>query len=127
MTGLDTRLGADARGLPQGRPAATARADRGPAAGQLTRRDQLEHATRTACQIIKQPAVIVVGADAWSKSRTRTPPHHRELRAKDRNFVAALFDSRLVDAELITKRLTTVPTQHRPATQRGLAWLAAGR
>jgi len=28
------------------------------------RRDQLEHAIRTACQIIEQPAVIVVGSQA---------------------------------------------------------------
>lgn len=28
------------------------------------RRDQLEHAIRTACQIIQQPAVIVVGSQA---------------------------------------------------------------
>jgi hypothetical protein len=28
------------------------------------RRDQLEHAIRTACQIIEQPAVVVVGSQA---------------------------------------------------------------
>jgi hypothetical protein len=28
------------------------------------RRDQLEHAIRTACQIIRQPEVIVVGSQA---------------------------------------------------------------
>jgi hypothetical protein len=28
------------------------------------RRDQLEHAIRTACQIIQQPAVVVVGSQA---------------------------------------------------------------
>lgn len=28
------------------------------------RRDQLEHAIRTACQIIGQPAVVVVGSHA---------------------------------------------------------------
>lgn len=28
------------------------------------RRDQLEHAIRTACQIIEQPSVIVVGSQA---------------------------------------------------------------
>jgi hypothetical protein len=30
------------------------------------RRDQLEHAIRTACQIIGQPAVIVVGSQSIS-------------------------------------------------------------
>jgi hypothetical protein len=28
------------------------------------RRDQLEHAIRTACQIIEQPAVVVIGSQA---------------------------------------------------------------
>lgn len=28
------------------------------------RRDQLEHAIRTACQIIEQPAVVIVGSQA---------------------------------------------------------------
>jgi hypothetical protein len=28
------------------------------------RRDQLEHAIRTACQIINQPAVVIVGSQA---------------------------------------------------------------
>jgi hypothetical protein len=32
--------------------------------GQLMRRDQLEHAIRTACQIIERPEVIVVGSQA---------------------------------------------------------------
>ena len=184
------------------------------------RRDQLEHAIRTACQIIGQPAVVVVGSQAilgtftegqlppeatmsievdilpiaddnnetarladlieglageWSPFEEQhgfsidsadhdtavLPDGWRErlvkvqnantaapsgrprytgwcldkedlcvaklcaLREKDRNFVAALLDSRLVDAELITKRLSTVPTQHHPAAQRALAWLAA--
>jgi hypothetical protein len=30
------------------------------------RRDQLEHAIRTACQIIQQPEAIVVGSQARS-------------------------------------------------------------
>lgn len=35
-----------------------------PVTGWLMRRDQLEHAIRTACQIIQQPEVIVVGSQA---------------------------------------------------------------
>jgi Nucleotidyltransferase of unknown function (DUF6036) len=47
------------------------------------------------------------------------------FREKDQNFVAALLDADLVDVEIVTQRLTDVPTRHRPATKRALAWLAA--
>ena len=36
------------------------------------RRDQLEHAIRTACQIIEQPAVVVVGSQAILGTFTET-------------------------------------------------------
>jgi hypothetical protein len=47
------------------------------------------------------------------------------LREKDRNFVGALLDSGLVDAEIITRRLAEVPAQHRSAADGALAWLRA--
>lgn len=47
------------------------------------------------------------------------------LREKDRNFVAALLDAGLVDAEIIAKRLPEVPEDHHPSAERALAWLAS--
>jgi hypothetical protein len=47
------------------------------------------------------------------------------FREKDQNFVAALLDAGLVDADVIARRLSTVPNKHRPATEHPLAWLAA--
>jgi hypothetical protein len=47
------------------------------------------------------------------------------LREKDRNFVAALLDARLVDADVITERLSEVPAKHHSAAKHALAWLAA--
>ncbi len=49
------------------------------------------------------------------------------FREKDRNFVAALLDARLVDGDVITTRLRTLPGTHRVATGRALAWLASRR
>jgi len=49
------------------------------------------------------------------------------FREKDLNFVAALLDAGLVDPDVISARLVTVPSEHRPAAERGLAWLAARR
>jgi hypothetical protein len=49
------------------------------------------------------------------------------FREKDQNFVAALLDAGLVDPDVITARLATMPTEHRPTAERGLAWLAARR
>lgn len=47
------------------------------------------------------------------------------LREKDRNFVAALLDGALVDAALITARLTEVPAKHRASAEQALTWLTA--
>lgn len=47
------------------------------------------------------------------------------FREKDQNFVAALLNAQLVDAETIAQRLAMVPKQHLPAAERALAWLAA--
>lgn len=182
------------------------------------RRDQLEHAIRTACQIIQQPAVIIVGSQAilgtyredqlpnaatmsvevdvlpiadtneetaqladkiegvageWSPFEEQhgfsidgvdldtavLPDGWRDrlvkvqnantaavrgeprftgwcldkedlcvsklcaFREKDRNFVAALLDADLVDAEVIASRMPSVPREHLPTTERALAWL----
>lgn len=186
------------------------------------RRDQLEHAIRTACQIIGHPAVVVIGSQAilgsfaeanlpldatmsveidilpladdndetarladliegvageWSpfeeqhgfsidgvdletsvlpdgwrdrlvrvqNANTAAPagaPQYTgwcldkedlcaaklcAFREKDQNFVAALLNAQLVDAEIIAQRLATVPKRHHPAAERALAWLAAIR
>ncbi|MGC1209098.1 MAG: DUF6036 family nucleotidyltransferase [Ornithinimicrobium sp.] len=186
------------------------------------RRDQLEHAIRTACQVIQQPAVIVVGSqailgtyeesqlpstatmsievdilpiaddndetarladliegvagefstfeqlhgfsidgvdlqtavlpDGWrdrlikvQNANTAAPAGepcftgwcldkedlcvakliaHRE---KDRNFVAALLKADLVNADLITSRLSKIPPEYASGTQRVLAWLESMR
>lgn len=45
------------------------------------------------------------------------------FREKDRNFVAALLEANLVDAELIASRLPTVPRQHVAIAERALIWL----
>jgi len=47
------------------------------------------------------------------------------FREKDQNFVAALLDASLVDANLITQRLRTVPNEHLPSAERPLTWLTA--
>ena len=186
------------------------------------RRDQLEHAMRTACQIIERPEVIVVGsqailgtfreeelppeatmsveidilpiavdndetgrladliegetgelspfeqahgfsidgvdldtavlADGWhgrlikvQNANTAAPSGEPQftgwcldkedlcvaklcaLREKDRNFVAALLDTRMVEADVIVQRLATLPEQHRAAAERAVAWLASRR
>jgi len=182
------------------------------------RRDQLEHAIRTACQIIDQQAVIVVGSqailgtydesqlpaaatmsievdilpiadtndetarladliegvagefspfeelhgfsidgvdlgtavlpDGWrdrlvkvQNANTAAPAGEPQFagwcldkedlcvaklaafREKDRNFVAALLEANLVNADLIAERLMTVSREHLAATERALAWL----
>lgn len=186
------------------------------------RRDQLEHAIRTACQILQQPEVIVVGSqailgtydeaqlpaeatmsievdilpiadtnaetarladliegvagefspfeelhgfsidgvdletailpDGWRNrlvrvrnANTAAPsgaPHFTgwcldkedlcvakltAFREKDRNFVAALLEATLVNADLIASRLPTIPREHVGATERALAWLNSMR
>jgi hypothetical protein len=46
-------------------------------------------------------------------------------REKDRNFVAALLDARLVDAAVIATRLAGVPQTHQAAAEQALKWLEA--
>lgn len=45
------------------------------------------------------------------------------FREKDRNFVAALLQADLVDAELITARIRTIPREHTAASEAALGWL----
>lgn len=47
------------------------------------------------------------------------------LREKDRNFVAALLEANLVDADLIASRLRTIPSEHVAAREAALTWLRA--
>lgn len=186
------------------------------------RRDQLEHAVRTACQIIDAPEVIVVGSqailgtydedelpaeatmsaevdvlpiaetnaeiehlgnviegvagelspfeqmhgysidgvdltssvlpDGWRErlvpvrnSNTAAPgggPRFTgwcvdkedlcvaklcAFREKDQNFVAALLDANLVDADVMSTRLHTVPAGREPQVSQALAWLDGWR
>jgi hypothetical protein len=49
------------------------------------------------------------------------------LREKDQNFVAALLDAGLVDAEVIAARLLTVFERFHPGAERAEQWLAARR
>lgn len=46
------------------------------------------------------------------------------LREKDQNFVAALLDAGLVDADVIASRLMTVSERFRPGAERAEQWLA---
>lgn len=45
------------------------------------------------------------------------------FREKDRNFVAALLESGLVDPGVIARRLPTVPQRYKPASERALEWI----
>ena len=47
------------------------------------------------------------------------------FREKDRNFVAALINANLVDAELIAERLSTVPEKNLAAVERAVDWIDA--
>jgi hypothetical protein len=47
------------------------------------------------------------------------------FREKHRNFVAALLDARLIDAEVIRLRLSEVPSDRRASVQAAVTWLAA--
>jgi hypothetical protein len=49
------------------------------------------------------------------------------FREKDRNFVAALFGSELIDREIILMRLTTVDGRYRGAAGRAASWLRSLR
>jgi hypothetical protein len=44
-------------------------------------------------------------------------------RKKDRNFVAALLEADLVNADLVASRLSTVSGEHLTAIELALAWL----
>ena len=131
------------------------------------RRDQLEHAIRTACQIIGKPEVIIVGsqsilgtfsedqlpADATmsveidiipiadDNAETAAPDGEPQytgwcldkedlcvaklcaFREKDRNFVAALVRSALVDRKTILTRLSGVDERYLPAAEVAASWL----
>ena len=45
------------------------------------------------------------------------------FREKDRNFVAALLEAKLVDGELIASRLPTIPLEQVAIAERALPWL----
>jgi hypothetical protein len=47
------------------------------------------------------------------------------FREKDRNFVAALLEANLVDADLIAARLSTVPPEHAGAVEQARTWLGS--
>ena len=47
------------------------------------------------------------------------------LREKDRNFVTALLEANLVDADLVASRLRTIPSEHVAAREAALTWLKA--
>lgn len=49
------------------------------------------------------------------------------FREKDQNFVGALLDADLVDAEIIAARLSTVGAEHQPAAERAISWLTGRR
>jgi hypothetical protein len=49
------------------------------------------------------------------------------MREKDLNFVAALLDAGLVEADVIANRLGELPKRHQPASERARAWLAGRR
>ena len=51
----------------------------------------------------------------------------RALREKDRNFVIALLEANLVDADLIASRLRTIPSAYVAAREAALTWLKASR
>jgi hypothetical protein len=53
------------------------------------RRDQLEHAIRTACQIIGRPEVIVVGSQAILGTFREDELPGQELRSKRRKVPCA--------------------------------------
>ena len=82
------------------------------------RRDQLEHAIRTACQIIGHPAVVVVGSQAILGSFTEDelPP--------EATMSIEIDILPLTDDHDETARLAAVPAKYVPATERALAWLA---
>ena len=88
------------------------------------RRDQLEHAIRTACQIIGRPEVIVVGSQAiLGTFREDELPRQATMSGEIENFVSALLKADLVDPGIIASRLAAVPEQYRPSAARAAEWL----
>jgi hypothetical protein len=69
------------------------------------RRDQLEHAIRTACQIIQHSEVIVVGSQAI-------------LGTYDEDELPAAA-TMSIEVDIL------VPDKHQVATERALSWLAS--
>lgn len=91
------------------------------------RRDQLEHAIRTACQIIEQPEVIIVGSQAVSTRKTSASRSSDAFREKDINFVGSLLDAGLTNPAVIANRVATVPAEHAATAERALDWIASRR
>jgi hypothetical protein len=82
------------------------------------RRDQLEHAIRRTR--VRSRATGGGGGDLGAAKLCA-------FCEKDQNFAASLLDAGLVDPDVITARLATVPSAHRDAAEQGFAWLAARR
>jgi predicted NBD/HSP70 family sugar kinase len=90
------------------------------------RRDQLEHAIRTACQIIGKPEVIVVGSQSILGTFLEDQlPTDATMSVEIENFVAALVRSALVDRKTILTRLSGVDERYRPAAEVAAPWLRA--
>lgn len=49
------------------------------------------------------------------------------FREKDRNFVGALLEAQLVDADALVDRLSQLPAEFSEAADRASAWLATSR
>ncbi|MFI5719680.1 DUF6036 family nucleotidyltransferase [Nocardia sp. NPDC051750] len=47
------------------------------------------------------------------------------FREKDQNFVLALLDAGLVEADVIAQRLPEVPDRYKPGAERALAWVSS--
>lgn len=99
------------------------------------RRDHLEQAMRTPCQIIGGTEVIIEEtarlADAIEGVAGEFSPCDDlcvgkpcSFREKDRDVVRALLDGQLVDLRTISSRLLTVRRRHRSAAQNASRWLS---
>jgi hypothetical protein len=90
------------------------------------RRDQLEHAIRTACQTIEHPEIIVVGSQAilGTFREEDLPPQATMSVQIDVLPIAALLDASLVDAADIVKLLADVPEPHCANAERARTWLS---
>jgi hypothetical protein len=97
------------------------------------RRDQLEHAIRTACQILGHDAVVVVGSQSILGSFAEDDLPVEATMSTEIDILPlgkdALDTARLadviegVDAGAITRRLSEVPEKHRRAAEGARAWL----